>query len=197
MRVLRASWRLLRSTNTQARAARTTRRALVVARGRPETRRPLAACAAAAAAAACALRDRDDAACEAGAFAGQYCATVTEFGPDGLVSVKNVDRYVRAARNPKAFNARCGIKARDVPSPIFGDGVPQAAHLKREGCAGVFVNGTSGEMMSLSVSEREALAEAWKKAGDAHGLKVIVHCGCDAPCGTRSSVRTRNSPKCR
>ena len=35
-----------------------------------------------------------------------------------------------------------------------------AAHLRREGCVGVFVCGTSGESMSLSVGERERLAEA-------------------------------------
>ncbi|KAJ1457502.1 hypothetical protein M885DRAFT_562851 [Pelagophyceae sp. CCMP2097] len=55
-----------------------------------------------------------------------------------------------------------------------------AKYLKVEGCVGAFVNGTSGESMSLSVDEREQLAEAWAKAGRKHGLKVIVHVGCDA-----------------
>ena len=55
-----------------------------------------------------------------------------------------------------------------------------AAHLAKEGCAGVFVNGTSGESMSLSVEERERLAAAWKRAGDLHGLKIVVHVGCDS-----------------
>lgn len=56
-----------------------------------------------------------------------------------------------------------------------------AAHLKREGCVGVFVCGTSGESMSLSVDERERLAGAWATSGARHGLRVIVHVGCDAP----------------
>ena len=55
-----------------------------------------------------------------------------------------------------------------------------AAHLRREGCVGVFVCGTSGESMSLSVGERERLAEAWAASGATHGLRVIVHVGCDA-----------------
>ena len=55
-----------------------------------------------------------------------------------------------------------------------------AAHLRREGCVGVFVCGTSGESMSLSVGERERLAEAWAASGARHGLRVIVHVGCDA-----------------
>ena len=49
-----------------------------------------------------------------------------------------------------------------------------AAHLRREGCVGVFVCGTSGESMSLSVGERERLAEAWAASGARHGLRVIV-----------------------
>ena len=55
-----------------------------------------------------------------------------------------------------------------------------AGHLRREGCVGVFVCGTSGESMSLSVGERERLAEAWAASGARHGLRVIVHVGCDA-----------------
>ena len=55
-----------------------------------------------------------------------------------------------------------------------------AAHLRREGYVGVFVCGTSGESMSLSVGERERLAEAWAASGARHGLRVIVHVGCDA-----------------
>ena len=55
-----------------------------------------------------------------------------------------------------------------------------ARHLVSEGCCGVFVCGTSAESMSLSLAERMALAEAWKAAGDSYGLKIVVHCGCDA-----------------
>ena len=66
-----------------------------------------------------------------------------------------------------------------------------AAHLRREGCVGVFVCGTSGESMSLSVGERERLAEAWAASGARHGLRVIVHVGCDALLDGMRLARTR------
>ena len=40
---------------------------------------------------------------------------------------------------------------------------PYAAWLKRNNLKGVFINGTTGEGMSLTVSEREKVAEEWKK----------------------------------
>jgi N-acetylneuraminate lyase len=55
------------------------------------------------------------------------------------------------------------------------DIVPRyAAMLHASGVAGAFVNGTTGEGMSLTVKERCALAERWVAAAPA-GLKVIVH----------------------
>ncbi len=53
-----------------------------------------------------------------------------------------------------------------------------AEHLRAQGVAGVFVNGTTGEGLSLSLAERETLAEAWK--AEARGLKVFVHVGHNA-----------------
>ena len=53
-----------------------------------------------------------------------------------------------------------------------------AAHLRSQGVVGVFVNGTTGEGLSLSLAEREALAEAWKAEG--RGLKLFVHVGHNA-----------------
>lgn len=52
-----------------------------------------------------------------------------------------------------------------------------ARHLHAQGVSGVFINGTTGEGMSLSIDEREVLAEAWKKALPA-GMTLFVHVGC-------------------
>jgi len=63
-----------------------------------------------------------------------------------------------------------------------------------------FINGTTGDSMCLTQSERRALHEAWVKAGKVHGVRVLAHigsasiteacelaahaqaCGCDAIC---------------
>lgn len=71
-------------------------------------------------------------------------------------------------------------------APMHADGsinvdvVPAyAAHLRRGGVAGVFVNGTTGESLSLSPQERLALAEAWARVCGPD-LKLIVHVGDNA-----------------
>jgi N-acetylneuraminate lyase len=52
----------------------------------------------------------------------------------------------------------------------------QAEHFVRDGVAGVFVCGTSGEGASMTVDERKSVAARWKEvAGD--DLPVIVHVG--------------------
>jgi N-acetylneuraminate lyase len=57
------------------------------------------------------------------------------------------------------------------------DVVPAYAEmLHANGMAGVFVNGTTGEGMSLTTDERRALAEAWVEAAPA-GLQVLIHVG--------------------
>ena len=53
---------------------------------------------------------------------------------------------------------------------------PYAERLYRDGLAGVFVGGTSGEGMSLTQSERIELATRWKQALGRR-LKFIVHVG--------------------
>ena len=53
---------------------------------------------------------------------------------------------------------------------------PMAAHLQRQGVAGVFVNGTTGEGASLTTEEREQLAEAWRQALPT-GIRLFVHVG--------------------
>jgi N-acetylneuraminate lyase len=51
-----------------------------------------------------------------------------------------------------------------------------AARLKQQGISGVFVNGSSGEGMMLSVEERKAMAEAWMPFRE-DNFRVIIHVG--------------------
>eukprot|EP01113_Clastostelium_recurvatum_P021758 TRINITY_DN2581_c0_g1_i1.p1 TRINITY_DN2581_c0_g1~~TRINITY_DN2581_c0_g1_i1.p1 ORF type:complete len:316 (-),score=85.55 TRINITY_DN2581_c0_g1_i1:49-996(-) len=56
--------------------------------------------------------------------------------------------------------------------------VPTYARLMEEqGVTGLFINGTSGEGMSLTNEERMAIAEAWVEATKKSGIKIIVHVG--------------------
>ncbi|XP_006635343.1 N-acetylneuraminate lyase isoform X1 [Lepisosteus oculatus] len=50
--------------------------------------------------------------------------------------------------------------------------------VKEQGVRAVFVNGTTGESMSLSVEERKRLAEEWCQRGKGKLDQVIVHVGC-------------------
>jgi N-acetylneuraminate lyase len=59
---------------------------------------------------------------------------------------------------------------------------PLAAHLAANGVAGAFIAGTTGEGLSMSVAERQALAEAWGPAARKHGLRLVVHVGAAAQC---------------
>src|SRR4051794_6940497 len=52
----------------------------------------------------------------------------------------------------------------------------QAEHLATQGLAGVFVAGTTGEGLSLSVPERQQLAERWCAVAGKR-FPVIVHVG--------------------
>ena len=57
-----------------------------------------------------------------------------------------------------------------------------ATALQREGVAGVFVNGTTGESLSLSTTERKEMAEAWLRSASAN-FPVLVHVGHNSlPC---------------
>ncbi len=51
-----------------------------------------------------------------------------------------------------------------------------AEHYLQMGLAGIFINGTTGESLSLTVPERMALAEEWIKYGRSD-FKMIVHVG--------------------
>jgi N-acetylneuraminate lyase len=51
-----------------------------------------------------------------------------------------------------------------------------AQHLQRLGVVGAFICGTTGEGASLTLAERRAVAERWRRAAPP-GLRVIVHVG--------------------
>ncbi|MFC1620441.1 dihydrodipicolinate synthase family protein [Candidatus Neomarinimicrobiota bacterium] len=54
--------------------------------------------------------------------------------------------------------------------------IPRYAEmLKANGMTGVFINGTTGEGMSLTNEERRVVAKRWVEA--ANGLRVIIHVG--------------------
>ena len=72
------------------------------------------------------------------------------------------------AAPPTGFRADGGVDINVV--------APLAEHLRNQGVAGVFVNGTTGEGMSLSTGEREQLAVEWRRVLPA-GMKLFVHVG--------------------
>lgn len=74
-----------------------------------------------------------------------------------------------------------------VPTPMRADGAlnlaaveKQAAWALSKGVTGVFVAGTTGESMALTVAERLALADRWVEAVRGTALKVVVHIGAQA-----------------
>lgn len=69
-------------------------------------------------------------------------------------------------------------------TPFAGDGslaldvVPrQAEHLLAQGVTKVFIGGSTGESLSLTVEERLALAERWRDVVRGTELRLIVHVG--------------------
>ncbi|AWM39744.1 N-acetylneuraminate lyase [Gemmata obscuriglobus] len=54
---------------------------------------------------------------------------------------------------------------------------PQAERLARDGVAGVFVGGTTGEFSSLTQGERLALAERWAAVVKGSPTRLVVHVG--------------------
>ena len=60
---------------------------------------------------------------------------------------------------------------------IHLDLIPEyAQRLKLQGLAGVFVNGSTGEGMMLTIEERNAIIEKWVEFSD-ENFKIIVHVG--------------------
>ena len=60
---------------------------------------------------------------------------------------------------------------------IHLDLIPAYANrLKNQGLAGVFVNGSTGEGMLLTIEERKSIIEKWMEFSD-ENFKIIVHVG--------------------
>jgi N-acetylneuraminate lyase len=55
-----------------------------------------------------------------------------------------------------------------------------AEYQKKTGVKGVFVGGTTGDSLALSMAERKSLAEAWAAPAKANGLLFIVHVGAES-----------------
>ncbi len=71
-----------------------------------------------------------------------------------------------------------------VHTPMQADGSlrieqveQQLAHLLRSGVHGVFVAGTTGEGLSLTMEERMALSSRWIEAARGTDMKVLIHVG--------------------
>lgn len=67
-----------------------------------------------------------------------------------------------------------------------------AKHLRDTGVAGVWVNGTAGEGMSMTVAERKKLAEAWM-ACKKDVATVIIQCGAGCLLDTQELARHAES----
>ena len=82
-------------------------------------------------------------------------------------------------RKTKGFFAAPPTAFRDDKIVDFSVISPLAAHLQANGVAGVFVNGTTGEGMSLTVEERKQIAAEWRRVLP-DGMKLFIHVGFDS-----------------
>lgn len=73
---------------------------------------------------------------------------------------------------PTSFNAKGHIDLSNTDA--------LARHLSQSGVTGVFLCGSTGEGMSLTVSERKEIAEAWREVAPLHGLKTFVQVGANS-----------------
>lgn len=87
------------------------------------------------------------------------------------MSPKQIKTHGLIAAAPTAFREDGSVDFDFIP--------PMAEHLFGGGAAGVFVNGTTGEGLSLTVEERCQQAEAWRKATPSD-RRMFVHVGNDS-----------------
>lgn len=76
-------------------------------------------------------------------------------------------RLIAAPHTPLDERGRLNLRAVRI----------QAEHFAATNVAGVFICGSTGEGVSLTVEERMHMVEAWQTAAKAQGLQWIVHCG--------------------
>lgn len=86
---------------------------------------------------------------------------VSEFVVDGLVAATFTAMYSNQSINYEI-----------IPQ--------QASQLKKDGVNYPFVCGTTGESLSLTLTERMKIAEEWSKVVDQHELGLIVHVGAES-----------------
>jgi len=70
----------------------------------------------------------------------------------------------------------------------------QAEHLLARKIDRVFIGGTTGESVSLQLTERLALGDRWAAVSKSSGMKVVVHVGanCLADAATLAAQAQRN-----
>lgn len=56
----------------------------------------------------------------------------------------------------------------------------QADYLIKTGVKAIFVGGTTGESLIMSMAERKELAKKWVEVGKEKGIKVIIHVGAES-----------------
>lgn len=85
-------------------------------------------------------------------------------------------------------------------TPMNGDGsinltaiAKYADYVANQGVVGVFICGTTGEGVSMTVAERKSVAEEWVKVAGER-LKVIVHVGCN--CQKDSMALAAHAQEC-
>jgi hypothetical protein len=85
-------------------------------------------------------------------------------------------------QNNQTFRLQGLVAATHTPflpgGAIDWDTIPkQAEALKSQGVLGVFINGSTGEGVSLTIAERKQIAELWSKLAPDCQLKLVVHVG--------------------
>ncbi|MBD3288108.1 dihydrodipicolinate synthetase [candidate division KSB1 bacterium] len=93
----------------------------------------------------------------------------------------DINKKLRSAIEMTAENRYDLIPA--VFSPMSPDGEinlsaieSYAEYLDKNGMSKVFINGSTGESLSLTVDERKRIAEVWSRAASSK-MKIIVHVG--------------------
>merc|ERR1719242_495160 len=109
--------------------------------------------------------------------------------PTNSIAVKplNVDGLVAAVFTPFDSNLQMNLSV--VPN--------QAAFLKQTGVEYAFIAGTTGESVSLSLTERQSQLEKWIDIAADYDLKIIVHVGANSLEETRQLTQhavSLNSP---
>merc|ERR1711871_1280519 len=81
-----------------------------------------------------------------------------------------IDGLVTATFTP--FDSSLAVNAAEVEK--------QAAWLNKTGVRWVFVSGTTGESVKLTVAERMSQAEAWINIAPKYGIRTIIHVGAES-----------------